>query len=371
MRVSSVVGSLLALVASVSLVACGSDDAPGEDEARVVVSGAATVTGADGVAAPVTGTTTLSFGDTIALDEGTAVVELAGGQTYELRATPEPSVLEIGTTPTLVSGDALVSGGFPAQIRHDTTTVSAQGTMKLQSAVPAVVSYAGRARIDGAGSLDEVQGLRRVVLSAAAQPEPLVFDGADPWDRRFLGDAIAFGQRLEALARGYTADLGPGGGRSAGFFEAAIPALADEREFGADLIDSRDVGDTLVGAAIVAQGRRGTFRERWDAVFTFRDAGAAWGIVALDQGVSSAPLLDTVELAVAAPEPASSSATTAPEPSAPTTPSTPSSTPGSPPTTGTTTTTVPTSTPPSTALLDPVLDPVSQILEDLLGVLGL
>lgn len=365
--------ALMVVVASV-LSSCASDDGPGADEARLTVSGSVTVTDAEGGSETTTGTTTLDFGDTVVVDDGTAVVELAGGQRYELRSGPEPSQLMIGAPPTLVSGDALVSDGFPAQLRFESSTVSAQGAMKLSSAVPAVTSYAGRARIDGAGSLDEVLGLRRVVLTSSAVAEPLTYDGSDAWDRRFLSETVAFGDRLEALARGYTADLGPGGGRSVSFFEAVVPALGEQREFGADLLTDRPVGETLVGAAIVVQGRDGTFRERWDEVFAFRDLGAAWGIVALDQGVSSAPLLDTVELAVASPTPTEPPSTTTSGPS--TTPPSPTTV-DSPTTTGTTTTSVPeepSPPPPPPGLLDPLdplLDPVSEILGELLGALGL
>lgn len=368
-RATTRVLGLLVLVGSV-LASCGSDDGPGAEEARLTVSGSATVTLADGATETATGTTTLAFGDTVVVDDGAAVVELAGGQRYELRAEPEPSELVIGAPPTLLAGDALISDGFPAQVRHESTTVSAQGAAKLSSGIPAVTSYAGRARIDGAGSLDEVLGLRRVVLTSSAVPEPLTYDGADEWDRRFLGDAVAFGNRLEALARGYTADLGPGGGQTVSFFEAVLPALDDEREFGADLLADRDVGETLVGAAIVVQGRNGTFRERWDEVFSFRELGAAWGIVALDQGVSSAPLLDAVELAVASPTPTEPVDTTTTVPRSSTTSTTAAPT----TTTGTTTTSTPPPpppAPPTTGLLDPLLDPVNDILDDLLGVLGL
>lgn len=361
-------GVVVVFVAVVSLVACGGDGDPAEDEARLRVSGSATVEFADGGTETVDGESTLSFGDVVTLDDGTATLELAGGQTYELRAEPTPTTLEVGAPPTLTAGDVLVTEGFPAQVRHASTTVSALGAMKVDAAVPEVVSYIGRARIDGAGSLDEVLGLRQVVLTSSATPEALEYDGADPWDRRFLADAIAFGTRLEALARGYTADLGART-PSVNFYEAVLPALADEREFGADLLDDRDAGETIVGAAIVVQGREGTFRDRWEAVFAFRDQGAAWGLVALDQGVSSAPLLDTVELAVGAPRPTTT--TTSPPPTSPTT-RPPGSTTTEPPQ-GPPTTAPPEDppSPPTTGLLDPVLDPVGAILDELLGVIGL
>ncbi len=360
---------LLALaVPLASLVACGDGGGPADDEARLRVDGSVTVAYVDGGTETVDGDATLSFGDVVTVDEGTATLELAGGQTYELRARPTPTTLEVGAPPTLTGGDVLVSGGFPAQLRQGSTTVSALGAMKVDSAVPQVVSYAGRARIDGAGSLDEVLGLRQVVLTPSATSEPLEYDGSDEWDRRYLAEAIAFGTRLEALARGYSADLGART-PSVSFYEAVLPALGDEREFGADLVDDRAAGETIVGAAIVVQGREGTFRDRWESVFGFRDQGAAWGLVALDQGVSSAPLLDTVELAVGAPRPSTTTTSTTTTTSGSDQPDTTTTEPPRGPTT--TEPPAPPPSPPTTGLLDPVLDPVGDILDDLLGVIGL
>jgi hypothetical protein len=61
---------------------------------------------------------------------------------------------------------------------------------------------------------------------------------------------------------------------------------------------ARPPGDTLVGAAIALESTRGTFAERWAAVFGFRDQNAGWGLVALDQGVARAALLATMDGAV-------------------------------------------------------------------------
>lgn len=364
---------LVAVLVALGLVAasCGGDDGPDMDEARLRVDGRATVTGADGATEIVTDDTTLVFGDTVVIEEGTATMELAAGQHYELRAGDVDSEVLVGSPPTLLAGAALVSDGFPAAITFETTTLSAQGALKVLAGVPSAASYAGRTRISGAGDLAEVLGLRQVVLTPSAAPEPLVYDPSDPWDRRFLGEAIAFGQRLEALARGFTGDLQPGGGRSVSFFESVIPALADEREFSADLLGDRPPGETLVGASIAVQGRSGTFRERWEEIFAFRDAGAAWGLVALDQGVSSAPVLETIELAIAdAPLSADPTTTTSPTTTRrpPSSPTRPGDDPGVTTTTGTTTTTT---TTPQQGILEPALQPVDQILQDVLDALGL
>ncbi len=374
-------GALIAavLVAGVVAVLARGDDAgPGSAQGRVAVDGTAVVTAADGTTRSVVDDTQLvDFGDRVAMQEGTAVLELAGGATYELRHRDGVGTqLEVGSPPRVTAGDVLVADGFPAQIAVDTATLSAQGALRVDADDVVASAYTGRTGLTGVGDVAELVALRRLVLVAGAAPEPIPFDGSDEWDRRFLGEAIAFGERLEALARGYTSDLPPGSGRSVAFFRSVLPALADERELGPDLLaPERSPGETLVGAAVVVQGRRGTFRERWDAVFSFRAAGAAWGLVALDQGVSAAPVLDTIELAIG------SSGTTVPdrpttvpgsEPRSTTSTSTSTSTtsaPEAPTTTGPTTTT--TTEPPRSGLLDPVLDPAVELLSGLLDLLGL
>ena len=360
----------MAVVLGLVAISCRSDDGPDVDQARLEVDGSATVTTVDGATEVVTGGATLEFGDVVVVDDGTATLELAAGQRYELRAGDVDSEVEIGAPPTLLAGDALLAAGFPVAMTYETTTVSAQGAVKLRSGVPSAHAYAGRARISGAGDLEELKGLRQVVLTPSATPEPLAYDANDPWDREHLGEAIAFGRRLEALARGITGDLA-GGTRSASYYQAAIPALAEEREFAADLVGDRPPGETLVGAAIAVQGRIGTFRERWEAVFAFRDAGAAWGLVALDQGVSSAPVLDTIELAIGAPptsaDPVDPPSTGTDDPGRTTTTRAPT---GPTTTTATTTTTTTTTTTPG-GILGPALEPVDQVLDDVLRALGL
>lgn len=370
------VARLPRLLVAAALVAasCTGDDGPGPDQARLeVVEGSAVVTPAEGGTETVTDDATLYFGDTVTIESGSAVLELADGATYELRSHDGAgSTLLIESPPVLSAGDALVVDGFPAQIKVDTATLTAQGALRVDADETAAAAYAGRTRVAGAGDVEELLGLRRLVLVPGAVPEPITFDGSDPWDRRYLGEAIAFGEQLEALARGYTSDLPAGGGRTADFFRAVVPQLAAERELGDDLIDpGRSPGDTLVGAVIAAQGRLGTFRGRWEAIFAFRGAGAAWGLVALDQGVSSAPVLETVQLAVGGGPPRSTSTSTTPSSSTTSTSSTTtsSSTTSSTSTTGTSTTTTTTTVPPGGGLLDPIADRADELLGGLVDIL--
>jgi len=371
MRRATLVALPVVLVAGVLAVLLRTDgDAPGPAQARVeVVEGAVRVTVPTGATRTVTDADTVDFGDVVEVAEGSARLELADGSAYELRHRDGVgSALVVGGPPELTAGDALVIAGFPARIRVGTATLRAQGALRVDAASETAVAYAGRAGVAGVGDVSELRMLRRLVLVPGAGPEPAAFDGADEWDRRYLGKAIAFGERLEALARGYTSDLPPGGGSSVEFYRAVLPALDEEREFNTDLLDpSRPPGETLVGAAIAVQGRRGTFRDRWAEVFAFRGAGAAWGLVALDQGVSSAPLLETIELAIGIP-PSSPAATDAP--------STTTTTAGPGTTTSTTGPTTTTTAPPPDGperppggLLDPVVDPLDGLLDGLLDQL--
>lgn len=361
------------LVAGVVAVLAGlGDDAPGPDQGRVVVfDGAVRITDATGATRTVTDDETVDFGDVIAVADGTALLELAGGATYELRhRSGVGSTLVVGSPPELTAGDALVLDGFPAQIRVGTATVSAYGALRADASTESAAAYAGGAGVAGVGDVSELRMLRRLLLVPGAGQEPMVFDGSDEWDRRFLGEAIAFGERLEALARGYTKDLPPGGGRSVEFYRTVLPALDAEREFNSDLLDpERPPGETLVGAAIAVQGRRGNFRDRWAEVFSFRGEGAEWGLVALDQGVSSAPLLETIELAIGIP-PSSPDRAVAPRTTTTTTTAGPR--PTTPPPGPTTTTTAPppdAPAPPSGGLLGPLVEPVGGLLDGLLDLL--
>lgn len=358
------------LLAGIVAVVLNGGEGPAPTQGRLQVVGRAVVRGADGEAV-VRDEALVDFGDTVVVTEGTARLELAGGAVYELRHRDgSGSELVVDDPPELLAGDALVAEGFPAGIRVGTATLRAQGPLRARAGEERAASYGGGAGVAGVGDLAELPPLRQLVLVAGAAPEPVRFDGTDPWDRRFLGEAIAFGEQLEAVARGYTSDLPPGGGRTEGFFRTVVPALDAEREFGEDLLDpARPPGETLVGAAIAVQGRRGTFRERWASTFAFRSAGAAWGIVALDQGVSSAPVLETIELAIDGPDPtttttrprtstglgAATTTTTTTQPGAPTT-----APPAPPPTS-------PEAPEPPPGLLDPVTGPVRDLLDAILG----
>jgi hypothetical protein len=160
-------------------------------------------------------------------------------------------------------------------------------------------AYDADLALDSAGVPTEVPALRRVSvpdLGRPRPPRPVDYDDEDPWDRRYLGAAMSLDRDLTSLADELTGLLPAGEGRTVGFLRLTLPGLDDEPDLEQGLIDlERDPGDTLIGAAIADLGTRGDFTGRWGEVFGFRDEGAAWGIVALEQEVQSAPLIGTVE----------------------------------------------------------------------------
>jgi len=375
---------LVAAVALGPISAC-SDDEPKKGEADFEVDGSAVIERQAGEREEIDDRTDVRVGDELTIAEGTGTLTLPGGVTYELRAglgDSEASKLLMGPVPELLAGDVLVLAPDGTQLEAGGTTVQIDGgaaqVSKPAGAEVAVAAYNTGVHIDSAGQQREFKALREMQVPAVGLPpdaaRPLVYDGADPWDRRFLGEAIDLGARLEALAAGYTQNLSRGQGSTVEFFEQVLPGLADEPDFTAELLDrDRDAGETLVGAAIAELGRRGTFAQRWEAVFAFRGDGAAWGLVALDQGVDSLPLLGAVTEAVdSSPlaigptrpsRPATGSSTTTPTTVAP------SDGPGP-----TTTTTRPPAPPPAGeddgGLLGPLLSPLNPVVQPIAEVLG-
>lgn len=379
-----------------ALVPACSDDGPGEGEARLEVEGQAIVERSDGDREAVRGGANLRSGDRVEVTAGIGRLLLGDGTRMELRAGLDDagdSMVVIGRVPELEAGEVLVAAPERSSVEAAGTTVAVEeGAARITRALGVGVrAYDGAVHLDSAGQARAIPALREMLVPALGRPpqspRPLEYDAADPWDRRFLGDAMALGERLEALAEGYTRNLDPGEGRTPGFFRTVLPGLDDEPAFTGELIDlERPPGETLIGAAISELGKRGEFPERWGAVFGFRDQGAAWGLVALDQAVSGDPLLGTIEqavssspLAFAAPAttapPLDGAGTPTPAPTAPSasgSPSPPPTASARPPATTVppATTAPPTSAPPPTtdpAPLEPVLGPV---LEPVVGLVG-
>jgi hypothetical protein len=374
------------VLAALAPVAC-SDSGPGEGEARLEVDGQALIERRDGDQEMIDDSADIGPGDRVELTHGVGTMTLREGTRFELRAgvgDASDSLLLMGEVPELEAGDLLVSAPRSTTVEAAGTKAVVQGGVAQvsRSLGMGVAAYDAEVLLDSAGQERTVPALREMRVPALGRPpqapRPLAYDKDDPWDRRLLGSAIDLGDRLEALADGYTQNLREGEGRTPGFFRLVLPDLDDEPAFDADLIElERPPGDTLIGAAITVLGRRGDFAERWASVFAFKDEGARWGLVALDQSVPGQPLLGAVEDAVSSSPLAFVEA--APPATVPSSPTTTSPTP-------TTTTTPPSTAPPSTSppltpqlpdepltpTLEPVVDPVTEAVTGIVnGLLGL
>ncbi len=385
----------LVLVAGIALapIAACTDDGPDEGEGQLEVDGTALIERQDGDQETVTDDEIdVGTGDQVTLSDGTGRLTLPDDAVLELRSGAEEggdSVVVVGPTPVLEAGDLLVTApqGIEVSAAETRLTVDGGSARVRRTADVEVAAYDADVHLDSAGQERAIPALREMQVPALGlppeAPRPLRYNAGDSWDRRFLGEAIDLGERLESLASGYTQNLDADDARTPSFYKEVLPGLTDEVEFTIELLDrDRPAGETLVGAAITDLGRRGTFAQRWGSVFAFRDEGAAWGLVALDQGVDRGPLLgsvtDAVEsspLAIGPTQPRTrrpTTGTSAVPATTTTVPSSPTTRPSSPTTTA----------PPGPReddepggllgpVLGPILDPVGDLLAGLIdGLLG-
>lgn len=285
---------VLALLAA---PACGSNDR-GDDGFRLELDGKARVTSTKGARTVTAGKHSLASGDIVRMLDGDAVLGLPGDRSLWLRADgSDSSIVKVATTPDVIDGDAVVLAGSD-DVHFTAGAVDvrlAPGAARVHRGLGVTVAvYRGSADVGSAGRAlsGGLAALRQVSIPATGmlprRPVPLIYDAAtpDPWDLRFLGDAIDLGRFLDTEARGFTSQIGPRASVDAAVLQRILPPLATETSVPVKLASTHvSAGEALVGSAIVVESGRGSFDDRWDDVFSFREAGARWGLVALDQQV--------------------------------------------------------------------------------------
>ena len=284
--------SLLVLVAAGLLAGPACSRGGDGDGYRLALDGTAEV---DGEALD-EGEHTVEVGATLEVLDGDATLALPGDREVLLRAG---STLVVDESPQLLDGDAVVLAAEDTTVdAGDVTLEVDEGAARIQRGVGTTIAmYGGSAAVSSAGRAlgGGLRALRQVTVPAEGQlprePSPLVYDEDDDWDRAYLGDAIALGQDLDGLSRGFTAQLGPGTTVDADLLADVLPIDVDDSLVTAD---ERSPGETLVGAAIVVEADDDD-DEDWAEVFGFREDGAEWGLVALDQEVERDPLLGTLD----------------------------------------------------------------------------
>ena len=302
---TAVVGTVIVL--ALSLVGCSDSKPPAAG--RLTVEGQAEVLHPGEDRREVTGSRDLDAGDRVRIRQGTAVIQLRDDRRFELRQGSDLELLPREATndilPTLVAGDLLiVSGPGLLVVGAGNAEIAVRGDARVSRGVSLLVAtYAGTAQLTVGGSTIAVPALRQASLPPTGtfptKVSPLEYSASDGWDQRYLSDAMDLSSQLKGRSDGFTSQLAPTEGRSVNYFRELFPRLAAEPAFTAALVNpARPPGDTLVGAAIALEGTRGTFAERWASVFAFRDQGAEWGLVAMDQGVGRVPLLNAIDSAI-------------------------------------------------------------------------
>lgn len=320
-------GLMVAAAVLVTGAACNREDSLVSGQARLLPEDGAEVLvgGAEGAPRPSSGVTTLASGARVTVVAGSATVLLANGDRLELA---EGADLRLTDRPRLLAGQVLVVPGTARGFAIDAagSTVTALGPARVgRDLAVTAASYRTGLRLESAGQRLRVPPLRQASIASLGEVPsragPITYDPANPWDRQYLGGAADLASELDARSRGFTASLARGEGRTPGFYRLLLPALEAEQGFGDRSLDGlRPAGETLVGTAIALQGSGGTFDTRFREVFDFRDAGADWGLVALDQGVLEAPrVVASVDQAIgraplAFPPPPSTRPTTEPPP---------------------------------------------------------
>lgn len=283
---------LVAAVAVVAALAPSCSRGGGDDDGfRLVLDGAAEVVG-DAAEALDGGEHRVGDGDEVRMRQGTAVLELPGDRSVLLRAgrdDRESTIVTVGERPEVLAGDAVVVAGDDTSFRAGDVEVRVRdGAARVRRGLSVTIGvYEGRAEVRAAGrSFDGgLPALRQLSVPATGvlprEAKPLVYDetDTDPWDLRFIGDAIDLGAELEGLSKGYTGQLGPDARAEPDAIQLALPDLTDVPQV---VVADRTPGEALVGSAIALEAGGG---DRITSVFSFRDAGARWGLVALDQRV--------------------------------------------------------------------------------------
>lgn len=288
-RARRAAAGLAVIAVGATLASC----ARGHDDGRSVdVRGAALVTEGGERSRLGTGRHRVPTGAVLRVTSGTAMLDLVGDATAELRAAtagaPDSS-LRVADVPTLLLGEALVVSADRARLGAGdvVVTVEAGAARIRQLSSTTVGTYTGVARVDARGRPVRVQALRQLTVAGSEvprRPSPLVYDQQSPdaWDSRYLGAAIDIGQQLDRRSAALTAQLiqpRP----TATYLAGLLPALGRQPGFGDDLLPATAVGETLVGASIALGARPRNFVAGWRGVFDFRAEGARWGLVALDQ----------------------------------------------------------------------------------------
>jgi hypothetical protein len=316
-RAAAFAGALLTVLA---LVATGCSDEPLASGGALLVAGETLeVADGDDTWSAVSVGANLPEGARVRTGAEEARLEVRGGEVW---LAPSTMAVLAADVVEVVRGDALVASGGALRARWGELEVVGVAVVRLTSGVtPLVKVYDGAVAVARHGEERNVPALRQLGLGSVRlplQPVPIAYDADDPWDARLLTRAVAFDAEVERLAKGIDREHGARP-REPEFYETfaavepdTIPLLAatsrvrsGDGRFG----PPSDALVTLFVAEAVAARNGGDVADTARQVAELRTAGARWGAVAVEHGISTVELARVVDLAqdrrlaVAPPEP--------------------------------------------------------------------
>lgn len=225
---------------------------------------------------------------------GVAELRLAAGRVFELNAAE----LNLASSRrlTLERGKVLANLAGPATVDVGSIRVASdRGTFRVDRTLATRIGvYAGSARLEEDASTMAIPRFRQAIVAGDVvprAPKPLRIDPVDPWDRRFLQEALDLDRRLTSFGRGLEAQIGAS---AAGvpFFSRVVPVSADFGFLNPFLIHRRS--DVLIALAVsaVASETGGTLGDRFRQAFDLWTDGATWGLIAFEFGVGESSLFD-------------------------------------------------------------------------------
>ncbi|CAN5903488.1 hypothetical protein BH23ACT2_BH23ACT2_30720 [soil metagenome] len=305
-RTVPVVVAVIAAAIALVVVDGRGEPPPGPGEALVEVDGSAFVWRTDGATEVVIDRTRLGPGDRIEVRTGRAELELADEVRYRaLSADSERAAthLEMARAPRLRAGALLVDHPVAGTLRSGAGEVRlSPGSIARVTRTTAVSVgvYRGRAALGSAGASQDLTALRSSDIVGGGEfteRRPLDYDADDEWDRQYLAPAIALDRELRPLVAGIQA------GRLdatvlADRLRSVVNAPPSASGLATVLEERNDALDAAIGVAVAGTATEGSFARRWAQAIGFHDAGASWGLVAMDLGADPDAIIDALSRAV-------------------------------------------------------------------------
>lgn len=281
---------------------CTGEDSGGEEVAQVVAGDMAEIS-VGGVWATVGAGEVIPEGARLRTGEDEARIAFRSGEVW---FAPQAAAVIGDDWFRLERGEALADSEGALESRWDDVEVSGEGVYRLALGIaPRIGVYSGQVRVHRLAEVRTLPALREASLAARRLPasgQPLTYRPDDPWDQELLRDAIAFDHEAERLVRGLTRAYGTEP-RSAEFYAAftAIPGrdLGAFSGGGAGDAGAGSPGEALlqlfVAQSAVPPGSPDALDAALRDIVDLRAAGARWGLIATEMGVTAARLAEVVD----------------------------------------------------------------------------